>query len=60
MKSHSINIENLQTVKNYALKQGVTPSYIYKRVKEQKMTVVTIDGVQFINVTEYPTIHGKA
>ena len=42
------------------MQQGVTPSYIYKRVKEHKMTVVTIDGVQFINVKDYPTLKGKA
>lgn len=59
MKAGSVNIESLQTVKNYAVKQGVTPSYIYKRVKERKMIVVAIDGVQFINMKEYPTIHSK-
>ena len=59
MKVSSTIIENLQTIKNYALKQGVTPSYIYKRIKEQKMAVVTIDGVHFINLKDYPTLTGK-
>lgn len=60
MKGQQVNIESLQTIKNYAMKQGVTPSYIYKRVKEHKMAVVTIDGVQFINTKDFPTIKGKA
>jgi hypothetical protein len=59
MKSHSINIEFLQTIKNYAIKQGVTPSYIYKRIKEHKMVAVTIDGVQFINIKDFPTLNSK-
>lgn len=59
MKGNQVDIFNLQTIKNYALRQGVTPSYIYKRIKEQKMAVVTIDGVQFINTKDFPTFKGK-
>lgn len=51
-----INIENLQTVKNYAMANNITTSYIYKLVKEQKMRVLVIDGVQFVQTDKYPTI----
>ncbi|HTB30997.1 MAG TPA: hypothetical protein VK808_03175 [Bacteroidia bacterium] len=51
--------ENLRTVKNYALSKQVTPSYIYKLVKSNKMECVTIDGVQFIDLTRHPEIPTK-
>ena len=44
------------TIKNYALKEQVTPSYIYKLIKENKMESFSIDGMQFIEITKYPTI----
>jgi hypothetical protein len=46
----------LKTIKNFALKEGVTPAYIYKLVKAHKMEVVFIDGVQFVDTSKYPTI----
>lgn len=46
----------LKTIKNFALGQSVTPSYIYKLVKEHKMQTVVIDGVQFIDTQKFPTI----
>ena len=49
-------IEKLQTVKNYALGQNITPSYIYKLVRQGKMDLVEIDGIKFVNVKEYPVI----
>jgi hypothetical protein len=51
-----IDINNLMTIKNYALKEGITPSYIYKLIKESKMQAFVIDGIQFIEVNKYPTI----
>ena len=51
-----VNIESLQTIKHFAERENVTASYIYKLVKEQKMQVVNIDGVQFIDTKEYPVI----
>lgn len=52
-----IDIDKLKTVKNYALNNGVTAAYIYKRIKEGKMKPVVIDGVQFIDVSAYPALH---
>ena len=46
----------LKTVKNFALSEGVTPSYIYKLVKENKMTLVLIDGVRFVDISVYTTL----
>ena len=46
----------LKTVKNYALGEHITPSYIYKLVKEGRMQLVLIDGVRFVDSTKYPTI----
>ena len=46
----------LKTVKNYAVNEGVTASYIYKLVKEQKMELVVIDDVRFVDTKQYPTL----
>jgi hypothetical protein len=46
----------LKTVKNFALGENVTASYIYKLVKEGKMNLIMIDGVKFVDVKQYPTI----
>ena len=51
-----IDISQLMTIKNYALKERVTPAYIYKLIKEGKMQPVIINDVQFINVKDYSTI----
>jgi hypothetical protein len=56
MQSINADISKLKTIANYAAAQGVTTSYIYKLVKEQKIVTVEIDGVKFINVAQYPTI----
>jgi predicted transcriptional regulator len=52
-------VKNLLTIKNYALRSGVTPSYIYKLVKEKKMEIVNIDGVKFVDKVAFPTIPSK-
>lgn len=46
----------LLTIKNYALKQKVTPSYIYKLIKAKQIEGVVIDGVQFVDALKYPSI----
>ena len=51
-----INSNHLKTIKNYALQEHVTPSYIYKLLKEKKMKAVDIDGVKFIDIDKYPSI----
>lgn len=51
-----VEINNLITIKNYAGKENVTTSYIYKLIKEGKMNSFQIDGIQFIQVDKYPTI----
>lgn len=51
-----IEISNLMTIKNYALREGVTPSYIYKLIKEGKMNSFPIDGIQFIELNRFPSI----
>jgi len=54
-----VNIDKLQTIKNFATKEQVTPSYIYKLVKEKKMSSLSIDGVQFVDTVKYPNIPKK-
>ena len=49
-----VEIKNLMTIKNYALKEGVTPAYIYKLIKKGTMESFAIDGVQFIEVDKFP------
>ena len=56
MKPKIVNIENLQTIKHYAVLNNVTASYIYKLAKENKMEIVNIDGVQFVNANKYPVL----
>jgi hypothetical protein len=51
-----INPKVLKTVKNFAVGEGVTPSYIYKLEKENKMELVRIDGIKFVDITKYTTI----
>ena len=53
MKNNSIDPNTLQTVKNYALDKGVSPSYIYKLTKERKMDLIIIDGVNFVDQVKY-------
>jgi hypothetical protein len=50
------SIKWLKTIKNYALGEGVTPSYIYKLVKEKKMELIMIDGVKFVDTQKFPSI----
>jgi hypothetical protein len=54
-----IETKNLITIKNYAINNGVTPSYIYKLIREGKMNSFVIDGVHFIEVTKFPRIPGR-
>lgn len=51
-----LDISKLRTIKNYAVKNNVTPTYIYKLIKEGKLKVVMIDNVQFIDSLEYPSL----
>jgi len=51
-----IETSKLMTIKNFAMKEKITPAYIYKLIKEQKMRPVEIDGVRFIDTDMYPTI----
>jgi hypothetical protein len=51
-----VETANLKTIKNYALNLKVTPAYIYKLIGEKKMKPTVIDGVQFIDVIQFPTL----
>jgi len=59
MKVSDFNFDFLKTIKHFATKEGVTPSYIYKLAKENKMKIVNIDGVQFVNTKQYPILPTK-
>lgn len=48
-----IEISSLKTIKNYALKYKVTPSYVYKLIKQGDLKAVVIDGVQFIDTSVF-------
>ena len=54
-----VKVSNLLTIKHYALRNGVTPSYIYKLVKEKKMEIVNIDGVKFVDKAAFPVLPTK-
>lgn len=51
-----VETSTLFTIKNYAMKNGVTPAYIYTLVKKERMKIVLIDGVQFIDIAVYPIL----
>ena len=51
-----IDIASLMTIKNFALKESVTTSYIYKLIRQGKMNTFTIDGVYFIDTKVFPAI----
>ena len=54
-----VEINNLQNIKNYSVANGVTTSYIYKLIKEMKMSAVVIDGVQFIDTAKFPKLPNR-
>lgn len=56
MKKNLITPDNLQSVKNYALAQKVSASYIYKLSRDGRMELVVIDEVYFIDKIKYPTL----
>jgi len=51
-----IETNNLMSVKNYANKQKVTTSYVYKLERTGRMELFVIDGVKFVNAKKYPTL----
>ena len=51
-----IETEQLTTIKNFAKKLDVTPAYIYKLIRESKITAIIIDGVFFIDKIKFPKI----
>lgn len=51
-----IELTNLMTIKNYAKREGVTPAYIYKLIKQDRMASLSIDGIQFIEINKFPYI----
>ena len=48
----TVIIDNLKTVSSFAKSMNITPAYIYKMVKENKMKTIEIDGVHFIDITK--------
>jgi len=52
----AVNLQWLKTVKNFAVSHNVTPAYIYKLVKEGKMSLVMIDKVRFVDTFIYKDI----
>lgn len=49
-------LDRFESIKNFALGQNVTPSYIYKLVKEGKMELVEIGGIYFVDTVKFPVI----
>lgn len=54
-----VETKDLLTIKNYAKKWDITPSYVYKLIKDGDMKAVVIDDVQFIDITKYSTTPKK-
>jgi hypothetical protein len=51
-----MKINKLKKVSNFAAQEGVTPTYIYRLVREMKIEIIMIDGVQFIDTERFPGI----
>jgi hypothetical protein len=51
-----IEINNIKTIKNYALQNKVTTAYIYKLIGAKRINPTIIDGVKFIDILLYPSI----
>ena len=51
-----VEINNLMSVKNYAEREGVTASYIYKLEKQGRMELFQIDGVKFVEINKYQSL----
>jgi hypothetical protein len=56
VKKTTVDITVLLTVKNYADNFNVTAAYIYKLVKEERMSLYEIDGVKFVRTDVYPVL----
>ncbi len=48
----NVNIEKLLTVSNYANLKGISRQHIYRLVDNQELTMIKIDGVNFILLDE--------
>lgn len=51
-----MKLNKLKKVSNFAAQEGVTPTYIYRLVREMRIEIVMIDGVQFIDTEKFPSI----
>lgn len=56
LASMKVEINNLMSVKNYAEREGVTASYIYKLEKQGRMELFQIDGVKFVEINKYQSL----
>ena len=54
-----VETKNLITVKKFALQNGVSPSYVYRLIREGKMESFVIDGVHFIDIAKQSSIPGR-
>lgn len=50
----------LKTVHHYANLMGVTTSYIYRMIKQERIAAIDIDGMQFIDIGKFPAIPAKS
>lgn len=44
--------KNLVRISTYALREGITPPAVYKRIEAGKLECVIIDGVKFIKLNQ--------
>lgn len=51
-----VDTNKLRTIKNYAMENKVTAAYIYKLIAEKRMQPVVIDGVQFVDIAQFPKL----
>lgn len=51
--------QNLVTIRSYADLKGFTTQHVYRLIKEEKLTVVEIDGVKFIDQDKKPKLKTK-
>lgn len=45
-----VETNDLMTVRNYSLKVGCTPAWVYRLGEAGDITIIKIDGVQFVKI----------
>lgn len=60
MNRKAYNLDHLQKVSTYAKNNNVTVTYINNLIREDKIKLILIDNVRFIDYKLFPKLPSKA